>query len=151
MRKEAASKGGLFSIGVPPHWRKLRPDPESIFQVCFRGPYDMEMRVQCVVTNGLTFEKLVDRLRRVERAMAANSHIGVTKMNDWRVATRYTQLWQTKTLYLDFVTGDLAHHLQFVVPTALYDEYAPVFMDLVRETYKPGQIIQIDEPDATGN
>ena len=43
-------------------------------------------------------------------------------------------------LLLDFVTGDLAHHVQFSVPPELYDEYEPVFLRLM-QTYEPGRIL----------
>ena len=135
---------GRFSVAVPPHWRRLRPDPESIFDASFRGPYGLEMNIQCVVTNGLTFDKLVGRLRALERSMSADSHIAVLRLNDWKVAKRTLQLYQNKILLLDFVTGDLAHEIQFVIPPVLFDEYEPVFLDLVRDTYRPGQIIPVD-------
>ena len=61
--------------------------------------------------------------------------------NDWKVAKRSLQLYKNKILMLDFLTGDLAHHLQFVIPPALYDTYEPVFLTLVRETYVPGTIL----------
>lgn len=135
---------GHFSVAVPPNWRVLRADPDSIFDAAFRGPYGLEMNIQCVATNGLTFEKLVGRLKTLEHSMAANSHIAVLKINDWKAAKRSLQLYKNKILMLDFVTGDLAHHLQFVIPPALYDEYEPVFIELVRQTYVPGTIIPVE-------
>jgi len=135
---------GHFSVAVPPNWRALRPDPESIFDASFRGPYGLEMNIQCVVTNGLTFPDLLARLKKLERSMAANSHIAVMKINDWKTAKRSLQLYKNKILLLDFTTGDLAHHIQFVIPPALYDEYEPVFVELVRRTYRPGTIIPVE-------
>jgi hypothetical protein len=43
-------------------------------------------------------------------------------------------------LLLDFITGDLSHHVQFSAPAHLYDEYEPIFLRLI-QTYEPGQIL----------
>jgi len=50
------------------------------------------------------------------------------------------QLFKGRVLMLDFVTGNLAHHIQIRIPPALYDEYEPVFLRLM-QTYEPGRIL----------
>ncbi len=134
---------GRFSFAWPTGWRELKKDPKSIFDASLRGPYDMEMNVECWVTNGMDYGKLVGRLREIDRNMAAHSHIDAAKVGRWRAVKRSVQLYQNKILMLDFLTGNLEHHVQFVIPTALYDEYEPVFLKLM-QTYEAGQAIRVE-------
>ena len=132
--------GGLFSLVPPRHWVRDAKSSGRFFNAVFQGPYGMDMSIQVVVTNGLTFDKLVDNLRRVERNLAADTHMDFAYVGPYRAIKRSAQLFKTKLLMLDFVTGDLAHHVQFSVPPALYDEYEPVFLRLM-QTYEPGRIL----------
>lgn len=141
--KRYVDRGGKFSFAWPAGWRELKKDPESIFDASLRGPYDMEMNVECWVTNGMDYGKLVARLREIDRNMAANSHIDAAKVGKWQAVKRSVQLYQNKILMLDFLTGNLEHHVQFVIPTAMYDEYEPVFLRLM-QTYEPGQAIRVE-------
>jgi hypothetical protein len=58
-----------------------------------------------------------------------------------RAVKRTVQLFRSKLLLLDFLTGDLAHHVQFSTPPELFDEYEPVFLRLM-QTYEPGRILR---------
>lgn len=134
---------GRFSLVPPRHWVKVERPGNSFFDVVFKSPLGMDMSIQVVVTNGLTFEKLVNDLRRVERGLAADTHMDYAYVGPYRAVKRSAQLFKTKLLLLDFVTGDLAHHVQFSLPPALYDEYEPVFLRLM-QTYEPGRILPDD-------
>ena len=131
---------GMFSLVPPRHWVRVAKPVNSFFNVVFQGPYGMDMSIQVVATNGVTFDKLVDTLRQVERSLAADTHIDFAYVGPYRAVKRSAQLFKTKLLMLDFVTGDLSHHVQFSVPPTLYDEYEPVFLRLM-QTYEPGQIM----------
>ncbi len=131
---------GRFSLVPPRNWMKLKQPAVPFYNVVYQGPYGMDMSIQVVVTNGLTFEKLVDKLKRVERGMNATTHMDYAYVGPYRAVKRSVQLFKTRVLILDFVTGDLAHHIQFSVPPALYDEYEPVFLRLM-QSYQPGQIL----------
>lgn len=131
---------GHFSLVPPRNWVRLRPDPGSPFNVVFQGPYGMDMGIQVVVTNGLTFDRLVENLRRVERNLAANLPMEFAYVGPHRAIKRSAQLFKNKILMLDFVTGHLAHHVQVSMPPQLYDEYEPVFLRLM-QTYEPGRIL----------
>ena len=117
---------------------------EGFFNVVFQGPHGMDMGVQVVVTNGLTFDQLVENLRRVERSLAADTHMDITYVGPHRAVKRSVQLFKSRVLMLDFLTGDLAHHVQFSVPAALYNEYEPVFLGLM-QTYEAGRILPAPE------
>ena len=132
--------GGLFSLVPPRHWVRVAKPVNSFFNVVFQGPYGMDMSIQVVATNGVTFDKLVETLRQVERSLAADTHMDFAYVGPYRAVKRSAQLFKTKLLMLDFVTGDLSHHIQFSVPPSLYDEYEPVFLRLM-QTYEPGQIL----------
>ncbi len=56
-----------------------------------------------------------------------------------RAIKRSARLFKSKVLLLDFLTGDLAHHVQFSMPPA-HEEYEPVFLRLM-QTYEPGRIL----------
>jgi len=131
---------GRFSLVPPRNWVKLNQPPVPFFNVAYQGPFGMDMSIQVVVTNGLTFDKLVDKLKRVERRMNATTHMDYAYVGPYRAVKRSVQLFKTRVLMLDFVTGDLAHHIQFSVPPELYDEYEPVFLRLM-QTYQPGRIL----------
>ncbi len=136
---------GRFSLVPPRNWVRLKQPSTPFFNAVFRGPYGMDMSIQVVATNGLTFDKLVDTLRRVERTMSATTHMEFAYVGPTRAVKRSVQLYKSRVLMLDFVTGDLAHHIQFSMPTALYDEYEPVFLRLM-QTYQPGQILPASDP-----
>jgi hypothetical protein len=131
---------GLFSLVPPRNWVRMKKPAHSFFNVVFQGPNGMDMGIQVVATNGLTFDKLVEVLRQVERSLAADTHMDFAYVGSFRAVKRSVQLFKSKLLILDFVTGDLEHHVQFSVPSALYDEYEPVFLRLM-QTYAPGQIL----------
>lgn len=129
---------GYFSVVPPRHWvRQARTT--GFYDVVFQGPYGMDMAIQAVATNQ-TFDQLVAKLRQVERNLAADTHMGFAYVGPHRAVKRSAQLFRNRVLLLDFLTGDLAHHVQFSMPPELYDEYEPVFLRLM-ETYAPGQIM----------
>lgn len=138
---------GRFSLVPPRNWVRVEKPVNSFFNVVFQGPYGMDLGIQAVATNGMTFDKLVENLRRVERNLAADTHMDYAYVGPHRAVKRSAQLFKSKLLMLDFVTGDLAHHVQFSVPPALYDEYEPVFLRLM-QTYEPGSILAPAEPPA---
>ena len=131
---------GLFSLVPPRNWVRVKEPVNSFFNVVFQGPYGMDLCIQAVKTNGVDFDRLVANLRRVERSLAADTHMDFAYVGPCRAVKRSAQLFKTKLLMLDFVTGDLAHHVQFSMPPELYDEYEPVFLRLM-QTYEPGQIL----------
>ena len=106
----------------------------------------MDMAIQAVATNQ-TFDQLVAKLRQVERNLAADTHMGFAYVGPHRAVKRSAQLFRNRVLLLDFLTGDLAHHVQFSMPPALYDEYEPVFLRLM-QTYEPGRILPVSETPA---
>ncbi len=131
---------GWFSLVPPRNWTRRDHALDSHFNVMFQGPFGMDMGIQVVVTNGLTFDRLVDNLRRVERRLAGNIPMDFAYVGPHRAIKRSAGVYQSRFLMLDFVTGHLAHHVQFRIPVALYDEYEPIFMRLM-QTYEPGQIL----------
>jgi hypothetical protein len=137
---------GLFSLVPPRNWVPI-PDLNSFFNVIFQGPYGMDLRIQVVATNGLTFDKLIEDLKRVERNLSADTHMDFAYVGPYRAVKRSVQLFKSKVLILDFVTGDLEHHVQFSMPPKLYDEYEPVFLRLM-QTYEPGSILPAQEAPA---
>lgn len=132
---------GRASWMTPPGWRALRPDPETSFETVLRGPYGIEMAVETYVTNRPTFNGLVDKIRQLEASWAGNFHIDVRLLGKNRAVKRSVQLYKNRILIYDFTTGDIGHHIQFAIPTALYDEYEDVLTRLVAETYEEGRII----------
>lgn len=129
---------GYFSIVPPRRW--VRPaQATGFYDVVFQGPYGMDLAIQVVATNQ-TFDQLVDKLRQVERNLAADTHMDFAYVGPHRAVKRSVQLFRSRVLMLDFLTGDLAHHVQFSTPTEFYDEYEPVFLRLM-ETYRPGTIL----------
>lgn len=135
---------GRFSLVPPRNWIRLAKSKTSFFDVVFKGPFDMDMSIQVFVTNGVTFDKLVESLRRVERNLSADTHMDFAYVGPNRAVKRSAQLFKTKLLMFDFVTGDLAHHVQFGIPPGLYDEYEPVFLRLM-QTYEPGRILPVHD------
>lgn len=136
---------GLFSLVPPRNWVKVDKPLDGFFNVAFQGPYGMDMGIQVAVTNGLTFNGLIEKLRQRERALSANTHMDFAYVGPYRAVKRTVQLYKTRLLILDFLTGDLEHHVQFSIPPNLYDEYEPVFLRLM-QTYEPGRILQAPGP-----
>lgn len=138
---------GRFSFVPPRHWVKVAKPATDFYDAVFQGPYGMDMCIQVVVTNGLTFDQLVENLRQVERNLSADTHMDFAFVGPCRAVKRSVQLFKSRVLLLDFLTGDLAHHVQFSMPPALYDEYEPVFLRLM-QTYEPGRILPVSETPA---
>ena len=135
-----ADPSGRFSLVPPRNWVKLDQPPAGFYNVVFQGPYQMDLSIQVVATNGLTFEQLVRNLRQIERRLSAETHMDFAYVGPHRAVKRSVQLFRSRGLMLDFITGDLAHHVQFSVPPELYDRYEPVFLRLM-QTYAPGRIL----------
>lgn len=139
---------GYFSVVPPRHWVKVATPANDFYNVVFRGAHDMDMRVQVVATHGQTFEGLVKKLRQVERNLSADTHMDFAYVGPYRAVKRSVQLFRNRVLLLDFMTGDLAHHVQFSMPPESYEEYEPVFLRLM-QTYEPGRILPpIEAPAA---
>ena len=126
---------------TPPSWRQLRQDPDSTFELVLRGADGVEMAVETYVTNHPTFNGLLEKIRAIEHSWAGNFHIDVALLGPNRAIKRSVQLYNNRILIFDFATGDIGHHIQFSIPTPLYETYEPVCTRLVAETYLPGQII----------
>lgn len=126
---------------TPPSWRSLRQDAASTFETVLRGPDGVEMAVETYVTNRPTFSSLLSKIRKIEHSWAGDFHIDVAILGPNRAVKRSVQLYQNRILMFDFATGDIGHHIQFSIPTALYATYEPVCTRLIAETYLPGQII----------
>ena len=118
---------------------------DGFFNVAFQGPYGMDMGIQVAATNGLTFNGLIEKLRQREHDLSADTHMDFAYVGPYRAVKRTVQLYKTRLLILDFLTGDLEHHVQFSIPPNLYDEYEPVFLRLM-QTYEPGRILQAPGP-----
>ena len=134
---------GLFSVVPPRHWVRVAKPPNGFFNVVFQGPQGMDMSIQVAVTRGFTFDQLVDKLRQIERNLAATTHMDYAYVGPYRAVKRSAQLFKSKVLMVDFVTGDLSHHVQFSMPPELYDEYEPVFLRLM-QTYEPGRVLPVE-------
>ena len=135
-----ADPSGLFSLVPPRGWVRVKKPVRNMFNAYFRGPYGMDLGIQAVENRGATFDGLVSRLKQVERNLAADTHMEIAYVGPHRAIRRTTQLFKSKVLYLDFLTGDIAHHVQFAAPTELFDEYEPVILRLM-ETYEPGTLL----------
>ena len=131
---------GRFSVVPPRHWVRVEKPANRFFNVVFQGPYEMDLSIQVVATNGLTFEKLVRNLQQIEQRLSADTHMDFAYVGPYRAVKRSVQLFRSRVLLLDFVTGDLAHHVQFSIPPELYDQYEPVFLRLM-QTYEPGRLV----------
>ncbi len=140
---------GLFSLVPPRHWVKVEKPAAGFYNAVFQGPLGMDMAIQVVATNGLTFGKLIEKLRQVERNLSADTHMDFTYVGPYRAVKRSVQLFKSRVLLLDFLTGDLAHHVQFSAPPDVYGEYEPVFLRLM-QTYEPGRILPPAEAPPSG-
>ena len=140
-----ADPQGRFSLVPPRNWIRVRKPVDGFFDAVFQGPYGMDMSIQVVTTNGMTFDRLVDQLKQVERRLSADTHMDFAYVGPYRAVKRSVQLFRSRVLLLDFVTGDLMHHVQFSTPPQLYDEYEPVFLRLM-QTYAPGRVLEAPAP-----
>lgn len=130
---------GLFHVIPPRHWTRIEKTERNFYNAYWRGPYGMDMGVRVTVTNGVDFAGLVDRLRKIEREMSAETHMEMAYVGEVKAVKRTVQMFQTKLLLFDFMTGDLMHHVQFDVPTAMFDEYEET-LTRVMEGYQAGRI-----------
>lgn len=132
---------GRASWMTPPGWRSVKPDPDTHFEVVLRGPDGLDMAVETYVTNNPSFSSLLEKIRQIERSWAGNFHISVAILGKNRAIKRSMQLYHSRVLMFDFATGDIGHHIQFSIPTALYTNYEAVCTRLIADTYEPGQIL----------
>lgn len=135
-----ADPSGLFSLVPPRGWVRVKKPVRGMFNAYFRGPYGMDLGIQAVENRGATFDSLVSRLKLVERNLSADTHMEIAYVGPHRAVRRTAQLFKNKILTLDFLTGDIAHHIQFAAPPELFDEYEPVILRLL-ETYEPGTLL----------
>jgi len=138
---------GLFSFVPPRNWVKVANPADGFYNAVFQGPYGMDLSIQVVATPGETFADLIEKLRQVERNLSADTHMDFAYVGPHRAAKRSVQLFRNRVLLLDFLTGDLSHHVQFSAPPELYDQYEPLILRLM-QTYEPGRILPVSEPPA---
>lgn len=133
---------GFFSVEVPYGWWKREKKYSGFYNVVLVGPQEMDMSIHVVYQPGTTLAGLQKRLKEIEVKLEAQTHMEITFVGGRRMIKRTARLWRNKVLLLDFITGDLVHHVQFGVHPDLYDVYEPVFLKIM-ETYEPGQVLQI--------
>lgn len=138
---------GLFSFVPPRNWVKVANPADGFYNAVFQGPYGMDLSIQVVATPGETFADLIEKLRKVERNLSADTHLDFAYVGPHRAAKRSVQLFRNRVLLLDFLTGDLSHHVQFSAPPELYDQYEPLILRLM-QTYEPGRILPVSETPA---
>ena len=96
---------------------------------------------------GETFADLIEKLRKIERNLSADTHLDFAYVGPHRAAKRSVQLFRNRVLLLDLLTGDLSHHVQFSAPPDLYDQYEPLILRLM-QTYEPGRLLPAEDPAA---
>lgn len=139
---------GLFSLVPPRNWVKVaKPGTGGFYNVVFQGPYGMDLCIQVLATNSPTFDGLIEQLRQVERNLSADTHMDITYVGPYRAVKRSVQLFRNRVLLLDFLTGDLAHHVQFSAPSDRYEQYEPLFLR-VMQTYEVGRLLSVAEAPA---
>ena len=152
------SPDGHFSVEPPYGWRPRAKAGLGIFDAAFDGPLGMDFCIQTTYSPGATEGRLWRRLQRIEREMQANSRMAFSYIGPRRVILREARLYRNKVLFIDFVTGDLMHHIQFAAPPEVFDEYKPLFLE-VMESYEPGSVLSVpsaepfllpDDEDAPG-
>lgn len=134
------AKNGRFSVEPPAGWRPRAKAGLGMFDAAFDGPHSMDFCIQTTYFPGITEEKLWQKLLRIEHNMQANSHMAFSYIGKRRVITREARLFRNKVLFIDFITGDLMHHVQFSAPPEMYDEYKPLFLKIM-ESYEPGSVL----------
>ena len=139
---------GLFSFVPPRNWVKAANPANGFYNAVFQGPYGMDLSIQVVATPGETFADLIEKLRKIERNLSADTHMDFAYVGPHRAAKRSVQLFRNRVLLLDFLTGDLSHHVQFSAPPELYDQYEPLILRLM-QTYEPGRILPVSEAPAS--
>lgn len=138
---------GLFSLVPPRHWARSETSGAGFYNAVFQGPYGMDLSIQVVATPGQTFDQLIDKLRKVERNLSADTHMDFAYVGPYRAVKRSAQLFRNRVLLLDFLTGDLSHHVQFSASPELYDQYEPLILRLM-QTYEPGRLLPAEDPAA---
>ena len=139
---------GLFRFVPPRNWVKAANPANGFYNAVFQGPYGMDLSIQVVATPGETFADLIEKLRKIERNLSADTHLDFAYVGPHRAAKRSAQLFRNRVLLLDFLTGDLSHHVQFSAPPELYDQYEPLILRLM-QTYEPGRILPVSEAPAS--
>ncbi len=140
--------GGRFSIVAPRGWRVNAPGgPRGNYDVIFYGPKGMQLAVQTKLTDGDTISDLRDILEQRQIALGLNMNIEMLRFKGVFALQRTTNLKLHRVYTLDFMYGDIAHHLMFKAPYEQYDRYFGVIREII-DTYEPRKT---EQEESAGN
>jgi len=126
----------LFSITIPPKWRVQTPPESTPYDVIFVGPNQTDINIIATKVDYNSLPELLEEINRRER----DNGIATDKVPFFYkgipAVKRIVKLRFSTALAIDFVKDHVAHHILFSAPPEYYDQYEPIFMELLN-TYKP--------------
>lgn len=129
---------GRFSVVAPAGWRILKPPESDFYNVIFKSPNGADISIMTTPVQYDDLPSLFKDISENERESGIRTEFETIRLKDRPAIRRTCKSLSSRVLAIDFVANRMSHHILCTAPTALYDKYEPVFMEIM-DTYKPGQ------------
>ncbi|HIE11565.1 MAG TPA: hypothetical protein EYP62_08120 [Kiritimatiellae bacterium] len=126
---------GRFSIVPPAGWRTITPPRSDVYDVIFRSPHGVELRIMTRTVSYTNFESLVKHVRRTQKKSGVYPMMQPVSFQGTTALRREARLYRSRIMALDFVRDGTEHHILFSAPPDLFSNYLPVIEELLR-TYR---------------
>ena len=127
-----------YSISLPEGWYQTTGEEADPFDLVFRGPNLMSLGIQVTEVPYEKIDDLVGRMRSMEKEQSVNTHIEIVTYRDHPAVRRQARLTRLVIQSLDVLAGGKEYHLQFKVPSDIYDVYQPA-VDAMLDTFAPAK------------
>jgi hypothetical protein len=131
-----ADERRAFSVAMPDAWYITTGRDAYPFDMVFRGPNLMSLGIQVTDVRYETIDDLVGRMRSMEKEQGVNTHIEIVTYRGHSAVRRQARLPRIVLRSLDVLAGGKEYHLQFKVPSDIYDLYQPA-VDAMLDTFAP--------------
>ena len=133
-----ADSNGLFSVVAPASWRITTPPLSDFYNVIFKSPNGADISIMVTPVQYDDLPSLFKDIEANERESGIRTEVATIRLKERPAIRRTCKLFNSRVLAIDFAAHRMSHHILCTAPTALYDKYKPVFMEIIN-TYEPGQ------------
>ncbi|OQW94688.1 MAG: hypothetical protein BWK77_08845 [Verrucomicrobia bacterium A1] len=131
---------GRFSIVIPAGWRVLLPPDSKPYDVVFSGPHSVDISILASPVPYNDLPSLAKDIDKAERGFNLRVQKEPMFFQEKPAVRRICRLQQTQLLAIDFVSGNVAHHLMCSVPPEYFSSFRPVLEELLN-TYRFGAAV----------
>ncbi len=129
------SPGGRFAITLPEPWIRWDGKRADPYTAVFRGPQNIEISVVVSELPHDRFDLLLAQIRGREQQLEVQMNIRTIEFQGRPAIERRSRLPRNSVYALDFMVGNIAHHIIVSIPREDFDRFLSPVLDIL-QTYE---------------